>query len=443
MVEDTRRKLSVVVLGGGTATNALVPCFEELSSSVAYIMPISDNGGSTSEILRVIGGPAIGDIRSRLVRVISDPFLIQVLSYRLPQENKRAKEEWNEIVEGSHAIWGGVPSPLRECVRPFLAHIQSELLKRGKISKPFQFAKASIGNLFLTGARLFLGSLDAAIELTLRLGRCDASVDVIPCINSNHMYHISAMLENDMVITGQSQISHPSHPIHDQFPGSLSRAGDESSSPSYSSMQGLATPSLADDEEEEDAAPFYIHPDLRTSQLYFEKMIDEEPLPAPVKRVFYINPYGEEIFPVANSRSIQQLKRCDMLVYSIGSLITSLLPMVILGNVAEVVVERKMKKVLLVNNKYDRETFGLGGLQYVLMIIDSMNMAVTRYKKKRAKLDHMQWPPTAYITDVVYLQDGQITADWKVLERKGIRCHAVSGDVFDDKLLVEVLSNIQ
>lgn len=32
-------------------------------------MPVSDNGGSTSEIMRVLGGPAIGDIRSRLLRV--------------------------------------------------------------------------------------------------------------------------------------------------------------------------------------------------------------------------------------------------------------------------------------------------------------------------------------------------------------------------------------
>ncbi|KAH0445398.1 hypothetical protein IEQ34_025516 [Dendrobium chrysotoxum] len=33
-------------------------------------MPISDDGGSSSEIIRVLGGPSIGDLRSRLVRMI-------------------------------------------------------------------------------------------------------------------------------------------------------------------------------------------------------------------------------------------------------------------------------------------------------------------------------------------------------------------------------------
>jgi hypothetical protein len=30
------------------------------------IIPISDNGGSSSELIRVFGGPGIGDVRSML-----------------------------------------------------------------------------------------------------------------------------------------------------------------------------------------------------------------------------------------------------------------------------------------------------------------------------------------------------------------------------------------
>jgi hypothetical protein len=33
------------------------------------MLPVSDDGGSTSEIVKVVGGPGIGDIRSRLVRL--------------------------------------------------------------------------------------------------------------------------------------------------------------------------------------------------------------------------------------------------------------------------------------------------------------------------------------------------------------------------------------
>lgn len=35
-----------------------------LISLVDSIIPISDNGGSSSELIRVFGGPGIGDVRS-------------------------------------------------------------------------------------------------------------------------------------------------------------------------------------------------------------------------------------------------------------------------------------------------------------------------------------------------------------------------------------------
>lgn len=58
----------VVVFSGGSAANSLVDVFNEVTqkrkSSLSYILPISDNGGSSSELIRVFGGPGIGDIRS-------------------------------------------------------------------------------------------------------------------------------------------------------------------------------------------------------------------------------------------------------------------------------------------------------------------------------------------------------------------------------------------
>ena len=46
---------------GGTALNAIAPIFRTFTDSV-YVLPISDNGGSSSVIMDVIGGPSIGDI---------------------------------------------------------------------------------------------------------------------------------------------------------------------------------------------------------------------------------------------------------------------------------------------------------------------------------------------------------------------------------------------
>ena len=51
----------MVVFSGGTAANSLVDVFEQVREAkrcrLHYVIPISDNGGSTSEVIRVFGGP--------------------------------------------------------------------------------------------------------------------------------------------------------------------------------------------------------------------------------------------------------------------------------------------------------------------------------------------------------------------------------------------------
>lgn len=59
----------IVVFSGGSAANNLVDVFNDVrdskACSLSYIIPISDNGGSSSELIRVFGGPGIGDVRSK------------------------------------------------------------------------------------------------------------------------------------------------------------------------------------------------------------------------------------------------------------------------------------------------------------------------------------------------------------------------------------------
>jgi hypothetical protein len=58
--EATRRKdLSYVVISGGTGANSIATAF---GPSPAFVLPVSDDGGSSAEILRCFGGPSIGDI---------------------------------------------------------------------------------------------------------------------------------------------------------------------------------------------------------------------------------------------------------------------------------------------------------------------------------------------------------------------------------------------
>ena len=63
---------SLVVFSGGTAFNSVASRLRRLTTRVAYVLPVSDDGGSTAEIVRVLGGPAVGDIRSRCLRLADD-----------------------------------------------------------------------------------------------------------------------------------------------------------------------------------------------------------------------------------------------------------------------------------------------------------------------------------------------------------------------------------
>ena len=70
----------IVVFSGGSAANSLVDVFNEVidnnSCTLSYVIPISDNGGSSSELIRVFGGPGIGDIRSMTISRLRVIFML-------------------------------------------------------------------------------------------------------------------------------------------------------------------------------------------------------------------------------------------------------------------------------------------------------------------------------------------------------------------------------
>ncbi|KAA1475415.1 hypothetical protein DENSPDRAFT_783342, partial [Dentipellis sp. KUC8613] len=139
---------SFVVISGGTGCNAICAAF----TRACYVLPVSDDGGSSSEIIRVLGGPSIGDIRSRLVRLIppappGSPLdgLRTLLAHRLPASvsEQSARDEWRAIVEGRSALWAGIPNDRKETIRGFLVYFESEVLRRAH--KRFSFVNGRKG----------------------------------------------------------------------------------------------------------------------------------------------------------------------------------------------------------------------------------------------------------------------------------------------------------
>lgn len=418
----------IVVFSGGSAANNLVDVFEHLRAAnhttLRYIIPISDNGGSSSELIRVFGGPGIGDVRSRLVRLIPDEHTeaaaIKLLfNHRLPKEYNVARLEWLEIVDGTHEIWQGISSPKRELIRSILNTINLEVVKRMRPSSRFDFGSASVGNLFLTGARLFTGSFEAAIYLLSSICAVPESVQVLPVLNTNFAHHIAAGLEDGSVITGQNSISHPSVPTAAvPVPGitvntSLSADAGGAGLDPLSPRQRLKTETEEQDKVEDANLPGTL-PSLRKPAITFSKE-KEEDLPCRIQRLWYINPYGQEIRIPANPRVLEALDATPgppnnapaAVIYSIGSLFTSLISSLVLRGVGAALANPAIRsKILILNGTLDRET-GPPSKPFTAMdfvdaiasaCADSQGFSLTTLNEADRRTQYGK-----YITHVIYL----------------------------------------
>lgn len=412
----------IVVFSGGSAANSLVDVFDAVRQSkdcpLSYIIPISDNGGSSSELIRVFGGPGIGDVRSRLVRLIpSQPPSVErsaiaaLFNHRLsPTCTLQAAAEWQTIVSGTSSLWHSISSAKKELVRSFFNLLNLEILKRSRPpTSTFDFTSASVGNLFLTGARLFSGSFESAIYLLGEICGIPEEVHVIPAINSNFSHHISAGLANGEIIVGQNSISHPS----------VSTALE---APEQSPTTTRSRYSLGQDLDVEDANLPGSLPTLRKQNIKFSKDEDED-LPARIERVWYINPYGQEILPPANPLVIDAIRDSQAVVYSIGSLYTSIIPSIILRGVgAAIALTQARHKILILNGSLDRE---VGPKPFsALDFVEAIVRAGEESKHSSGKdqiLSYQAEVYKRYVTQVIYLVgEGTPVVDRGQLREYGI-----------------------
>ncbi|KIL70615.1 hypothetical protein M378DRAFT_183240 [Amanita muscaria Koide BX008] len=400
---------SYVIISGGTGGNAICAAFKNAS----YVLPVSDDGGSSSEIVRVLGGPSVGDIRSRLVRLIppaqpASPLnpIRKLLEYRLPANctDREARDQWREIVEGRSILWSGIPHDRKETLRGFLVHFESEILRRAH--KNFDFRNGSIGNFFLAAAQDFFRSLPAAIFLFSSITNSQASI--LPTVVTNHTVTIAAELEDGGRLVGQCEISHPIS----QQPDS---SDDSDVFSATDAMEGMGNPVVS-------------------RNVMFESTSKNtgSTLPSPITRVFYINAYGMEVHPSPNPDYIACLSKNEVLVYSCGSLWTSIIPCLAMGGVAAAIARSPTlrAKVLLLNSVNDRETEGYSATDYILAITKTLN---STYESHPFGLGGVNttYPISAFITDLVYLKGTKVGVDIEGITRLGVRCSEVDGGTGD------------
>jgi len=327
------------------------------------------------------------------------------------------------MVEGRHALWTHITPAKKELIRSFLNHVNLEIVKRARPSSTFDFQSASVGNLFLTGARLFTGSFESAIYLLASIGAVPDTVQVVPAINSNFSHHISAGLEDGSVITGQTAISHPSAPT------ALAPGEGQGQGQGRQGAGGEQRRSSVGGEEQdriEDANLPGSLATLREKYITFSKEWEED-LPARIRRIWYINPYGQEIRPTANPKAVDVIGRAECVVYSIGSLYTSIVPSIILRGVSHALASPTIRyKVLILNGSLDRET---GPSRAPLSALDFV-AAIARTGAERIG-DHEELDPCnyrAFVTHLIHLEgEGTPVVDKARFMELGIECIRLYG----------------
>ena len=285
---------------------------------------------------------------------------------------------------------------------------------------------------------------------------------MLPSINTNFSHHICAGLENGVLITGQNAISHPSEAteavrrtsssaLHQRTLSTVGHASDvEGESDTLTSLDHA-------DRIEDANLPGSL-PVLRKPYISFTKTapttapsatssctavegnekseLTSDLLPVPIERLWYINPYGQEIRPYPNDEVLLSLRRSTSIVYSIGSLYTSLIPSLILRGVGDAIAFGSARqKILILNGSTDRETSSLArgpftGMDFVKAITRACQESRGIFETAEA-LQTEEYK--RFVTHVIYIEEeGAPVVEKRIFAEAGIELVRAYGRRMED-----------
>jgi len=206
----------VLFFTGGTALNAFSQRLKRYTHNSIHLVTPFDSGGSSAVLRKAFSMPAVGDLRHRLMALADEsalghPEVFSLFAHRLGQQDSQS--ELRAIVEkmrdGKHHHIKFVPEPIRSLISDYLGYFLEAA------PNDFDFRKASIGNLILTGGYLRHNrSLDPIAFLFSKLVNVRGTVRTITDENTQ----LRVETEDGSVFVGQHLIGgKETKPVHSKI----------------------------------------------------------------------------------------------------------------------------------------------------------------------------------------------------------------------------------
>lgn len=196
---------AMLFFSGGTALRRLSRELVNYSHNSVHVITTFDSGGSSAELRRAFGMPAVGDLRNRLL-ALSDrspggsPEVLRLAAFRFERQAERGALETKlaDLSTGRDPLVANIPTPQCEAICADLA------LFRRHMPADFDLRGASTGNLWIAGAWLrFDRRIEPAVQAVSRL--LQARGAVLPVLDAD--LDLAAELEDGTLVHGQRELT--------------------------------------------------------------------------------------------------------------------------------------------------------------------------------------------------------------------------------------------
>lgn len=304
----------ILFFSGGTALRHLSETLIDYTANSIHLITPFDSGGSSAELRRAFGMPAVGDVRNRIMAladrsITGNPAVFELFAHRLPKDasGPELEKRLARMIAGEDPLVRRVPDPMRKIIRTNLRFFEQ------RRPASFDLRGASIGNCILTGGYFnFNRQLDPVIYLFMKL--VEARGVVRPVVNAD--LHLACALENGRVLIGQHNMT-----------------GKE-------------------------AAPI----ESPIARMWLTASLDD-PTPATVR---------------IRDKTVALIRRADVICYPYGSFYSSLLANLLPQGVGDAVAANPCPKVYIPNLGHDPEQRGLTVAGQVQRLVSTLEAGCTR-----------------------------------------------------------------